>query len=132
MRSAELHVDTLFASPVESEGLFVIQLGASSHQESAFLELQRDLEEDHLDAELGLDTYCLVPPDGPACYGCVKSCVLKENRLTLTLTAQAARMLGVKAYHLHLELHESELQRLRHGLQTVFTNRQPRKFSLKG
>lgn len=63
------------------------------------IELQRSLEVDEQDRELGLDSYCVVTDDGEGAggtrYGGVTGWSIEHNVLHLLLDADAARLLGV-------------------------------------
>ena len=58
------------------------------------LEIQRALEFDRQDKELGQDTYCLVADGGVTHYGGVRRWELDESTLSLELDAGAAQTLG--------------------------------------
>ncbi len=62
-----------------------------------WLELQRTLEPDEQDRDLGLDTYCLVNEVGATVYGGVARWSLKERVLVLELDDRSASVLRVRS-----------------------------------
>ena len=79
------------------------------------------------DIATGLDTYCLLDQDGAIHYGGVTRAVLEPGRLTLTLTDQAARELGVEdaTNAITLSFPPRETGRLAEGLRRILTYGNP-------
>lgn len=80
--------------------------------------------EDPQEASLGMDTYCLVVDPGQAtCYGGVRECELGGGRLRLTLTEEAAGLLGMPAdASFALNLTPQQVELLSRGLARVLTS----------
>ena len=55
------------------------------------LMVQRRLEDDRQDIELGMDRHCLVDGDGRTFYGGVATWAVEDLRLKLTLSEEAAQ-----------------------------------------
>jgi hypothetical protein len=79
------------------------------------------------DIATGLDTYCLLDQDGAVHYGGVTRAVLEPGRLTLTLTDEAARELGVDdgINTVKLSIPPRETGRLAKGLRRILTYGNP-------
>jgi hypothetical protein len=80
--------------------------------------------DDEQDAELGMNTYCLVIDPGQAtCYGGVRECELTGTELRLVLAEETAAALGMPTdnrFALDLPEHQREL--LGRGLRRVLTS----------
>lgn len=84
------------------------------------LEIQRALEFDDQDKQLGQDTYCMCTEQGAVCYGGIASWSLAGNELKIVLDARAATALGVKGgFLIELDVNTDTREQLRHGLQRV-------------
>ena len=59
------------------------------------IELQRTCSPDEQDRALGLHTYCLVTESGTTHYGGIDPWAVKEGRLRLSLSTEAATALGL-------------------------------------
>lgn len=123
------------AGILDEQECYRLLLADAAHHPRQWLELRRDLEEDDVDAGLGVDTYTLTLctpglTDAAAVYGGIRACVLREGNLTLQFTAQAARTLGVRAARLTLNLTPEQRALLADSLRLVFTNREPRRLQL--
>jgi Immunity protein 10 len=79
------------------------------------------------DIATGLDTYCLLAQDGAIHYGGVTHAVLEPGRLTLKLTDEAARELGVEdaTNTVTLSIPPRETGRLADGLRRILTYGHP-------
>jgi len=92
-------VDSFIAGAVGIEELpdvnsFVVVLAEQADGSGARLELQRALSFNEQDRKLGMDTYCLCVTSGATHYGGVTSWSVRERRLELALTDDAAATLG--------------------------------------
>jgi hypothetical protein len=79
--------------------------------------------QDPQEAQLGMDTYCLVAGPGQATsYGGVQECELGSGRLRLALTAAAAATLGMPVdTSFTLKLTPQQIELLGRGLARVLT-----------
>lgn len=130
MKTLEFTVKRFFVGPLVQQEMFMISLADRAEHPKVWLELQRALEEDDLDAELGMDTYCLGLSGGPVHYGGVHSCLLSPDQLRLELSTAAAHALGVAGFRLRLQLEPQQLNNLREALKLVFVKRHPAQFAI--
>lgn len=101
---------------------FVVVLAEEPDGRGRRLELQRALEFDEQDRELGLDTYCLCTEQGATCYGGVASWGFFGNELRIVLEPDAATALHVNG-GFEIEIHADDETRaqLKSGLQKVIS-----------
>lgn len=118
MQHIEIHACSV--GPLEDLNAFVVALYDRPDESAVGLEIQKSIELDEQDSAMGMDTYCLVSSHGPTFYGGVESCVLRNERLTLKLSAEAACVLEVGGYEFHLMLGPKERQLLALGLAELF------------
>lgn len=104
----------------EDINTFMVVLADSASQPVQVLELQRSLEFDDQDVELGMDTYCIVTNFGETYYGGINSCILEGDSLSIGLSDEAKAVLGVDSFLLSLELASSERILLASGLERLF------------
>jgi hypothetical protein len=103
----------------------VVVLAEHADGSGARLELQRALSFDEQDRKLGMDTYCLCVTSGATHYGGVTSWSLRQGRLELALTDDAAATLGTSpsiVVSLHVDV---SLDPLRVALDRILTARFP-------
>lgn len=93
-----LKFQALAVSAIEMADLnsFVVVLAEESDGSGMRLEIQRALEFDEQDKQLGQDTYCVCTESGATCYGGIESWVFLGNELKIILDARAQSVLGVK------------------------------------
>jgi hypothetical protein len=86
--------------------------------------MECDDADDEQEIAVGMDTYCLVVDPGQAThYGGVRECELKDGRLHLILTSQAATALGMPVETwFALELTPQQSGALSRGLERVLTS----------
>jgi Immunity protein 10 len=97
---------------------FVVILAEKEDGTGNRLEIQRALELDVTDEELGMGTYCLCVSSGATHYGGVTSWSVDSEYLVLALDPDAAEALGVPVeFSVALHLSAEALLRLRTGLQ---------------
>jgi hypothetical protein len=80
------------------------------------LEIQRSLAFDEQDAAAGMDTYCLVRDAGATHYGGVESWSVGKGLLTLSLSDEAATVLGLPAADLEMTVRTADEALLREHL----------------
>lgn len=73
----------------------VLAFAEEASGEGWCIEVQRSIEFDEQDRELGMDTYCLVA-GGATHYGGVKAWTVRANALCLSLDESAALELGLE------------------------------------
>lgn len=81
---------------------------------------------DEQDTSLGLDSYCLLDEEDTVYYGGVTRASLEGDTLTLSLSAEAARALGVDRT-MTLTVPSGDVPRLAEALHRVFTYGNPDK-----
>lgn len=82
-----------FADEIPSLGTLSIVVTEHADRDGARLELHQALSFDEQDRERGLDTYCVVNASGGSHYGGVQSWSVRDGRLELELTSEAAQVL---------------------------------------
>jgi hypothetical protein len=107
---------------IEDLNAFVIVLADNPTSPTKWLELQKSLSLDEQDAELGMDTYCIVTSSGATFYGGITSCLLSDKMLKIELTQEASDMLGTAGFEISLSITNDAWQNLKDGLKTLFDN----------
>jgi hypothetical protein len=108
------------ASEIPELDVFVVVLAEEPDGSGRRLELQRALEIDEQDRELGQDTYCVCTEDGACCYGGVASWSLVGDELRILLDARAATTLGVTdGFVIRLRADAEALHRVSLGLRRL-------------
>jgi Immunity protein 10 len=105
---------------LEDVGAFVIALYDDRDDPDLWLEIQKSLDVDEEDKELGMDWYYVCTGDAATHYGGILSCTLKGDMLELQLSEAAARALNFDHLIVHLDFPEVERIALRDGLERVF------------
>ena len=75
-----------------------------------------------LEAEPGVDPYCITMSNGRSYYGGISGAAIERGLLEIDLTDEAASVLGVESTHWNflLEITDNEFEALRSGLERVF------------
>jgi hypothetical protein len=101
---------------LEDINTFLIALAENPDGTGRRLEVQRALEFDEQDQELGQDTYCLCTAEGAVHYGGVARHAIDAGALEIHLDAAAAQVLGVEGFLLRLDVSAEAVQSLADGL----------------
>lgn len=111
----------------ENQDAFVVGLSQDQAGDGAYLIIQCGLTPpDAQDTATGLDSYCLLDEAGAVQYGGVTRASLEGDRLSLSLSEEAAGALGVDG-GLTLTVPAADVPRLAAGLRRVFTFGNPDK-----
>jgi Immunity protein 10 len=105
---------------LEDVSAFVIVLYDDRDDPDLWLEVQKSLDVDEEDKELGMNGYCVCTSDGATHYGGIQSCSLSRDVFELRFSEDAEQVLGFDHLTVHLDLPESEKIALRDGLERVF------------
>ncbi|MGW4400239.1 Imm10 family immunity protein [Amycolatopsis nivea] len=123
-RSAVVHWD-------EEAGILTVGLGEEADGSGRSLLIQRQFGEfSQQDVALGQDTYCLMTEDGATCYGGITGFVLDGSAVKVTLSEEAASILGLSVQQsIDLEIDAGDRERLEHAMVQVLAggdaNEQP-------
>lgn len=109
----ELTVRAVAFETLEDLNTFGVFLAENQDGTGERLEIQRALEFDEQDHDLGMDTYCLCVSSGATHYGGVASYHIEGEYLTMHLEDEAAASLGVdNGIRFKLEVPSETVQRL--------------------
>ena len=98
---------------------FIILTDDASNSQNEF-QLQRSLEFDEQDTEAGMDTYCLIFPDGGVYYGGVTSCILRREQLEFSFDEEVMALSGITRLQIALNADPLKFDLLRDGLTRMF------------
>ncbi|CAN92330.1 hypothetical protein predicted by Glimmer/Critica [Sorangium cellulosum So ce56] len=117
-----LHARAGEALAVPEMDAYVVVLASSTDGEGERIEVQRRLDPfDDQDRELGQDTYSISTHTGATTYAGIEACRLRGSTLDLTLSAAAAKELGVdQEVNVTLDLADQAIARLWDGLLKIF------------
>jgi hypothetical protein len=108
---------------VKDLNTLVVVLADRSEAPTEWLEIQRSLEFDAQDEDLGMDTYCLVTSAGASRYGGIDVCKLDNGKLEIALSSAAATDLGLdQQLEFDLQAGTAEIAALRNALKRIFEN----------
>lgn len=85
-------------------------------------QLQKSLNDDPQDEELGMDTYCMVLANQATHYGGITACVLEHRVLSIELDDTARQALEIDGLSIDLKLDEQQVFALAEGLRRMFEN----------
>ncbi|MBV9789138.1 MAG: hypothetical protein JOZ51_13230 [Chloroflexi bacterium] len=99
---------------------FVVALYDDPESPEYWIEIQKPLEVDDQDRELGMDTYCLSLADGRTHYGGITAIQIQGDRLSIEIDAQAARVLDEDGFVIFFDIPLDQVDAVEDGLVTVF------------
>lgn len=102
--------------PNDCDGTLVLVLEegeAPGHR----LEIQRALEFDQQDINLGMDTYCLVTESGATHYGGIQDWVVNVNQVDIELDLVACQQLGTSGFLIDIE--PAKIDAVKHALRRL-------------
>lgn len=99
---------------------FLIVLADDPDDPELWIEIQQALEYDDQDAELGMDSYCIVDDSGASYYGGITACSVDQALLSFSLSEEAATALGFQAVAIELAFAVPSKETLCEALQTIF------------
>lgn len=101
---------------------FVIVLAEEPDGSGKRLEIQRALEFDEQDRELGQDTYCVCTDQGATYYGGITSWEVAGDVLRIVLNTKAATALHVKdGFEIEVGVDAEALAQLKSSLQRILS-----------
>ncbi len=108
-----------FTEDQDSNAL-ILALGDDPIAPTRVLMLQKSIELDEQDIELGMDTYCIMLNHGPTFYGGIEKYFLNRTKLELVLSHDCQDELGISGVLIGLSLSDSEFWQLSNGLTQIF------------
>jgi hypothetical protein len=132
-----MHINKIVVDDNEPDECFTVALAERPSGEGRHLIIQiPSYEPDDQDAELGLDTYCLMDENGATHYGGIEEARLAGSTLHLALGQEAANDLDLATtdLSLHLNVPADDISLLATGLRRALNygnpDQRPRRIEL--